>query len=638
MLRLDARKSLGALVFAIALIASGCHRNNQTSGFGLTWVTLTDEPGDFTSYIVTVDSVNLTGTANGLIGAVSAPELVDFTKLRNISELWAGASVPNDTYTSASITVDYSAAQISVMVNGVPTAAKVVDSTGAAVTTVTFTVTFDPGNRLIVVPTFASTDAPRLALDFDLAASNSVDLTTTPPTVTVSPYMTASTSAADSKLIRVRGPLINSSLGLGTYTVFVRPFFDEANSLGSLSLFNDTNTVYSLDGLSYLGAAGLNALSQTSAGSTMTAAYTTFEPTTTPQASVVAGIFHTKYVIAGGTLEDFFTDGLEGDVIARTGNTLTLRGATLFQNAIQLVNFVPLDSIVVLGPSTVVTVDGVNGLTGLDFNSISVGQHVTVRGLYSVDSAGVVHFDSTGTTATDTGSVRIQSSELWGSLVSATSGSLLLNLQTIDNYPVSVFNFAGNGVAAAQDSNPAAYAVSTGALPLPNGPAGGALAAGDVLAIGGFTSPFGSAPPDFNAADINAEPAVPATMQVVWTAGTAAPFSASSASGLTIDLSNTAFTSGTIRIGGESIDMTTLAATPQITPAVATTQNGLPLFSPLFSVGNATLGISGFNTLGGYVTQLGTTLTTATAKKLVSRGFYNRATNVFTAATIDVVI
>src|SRR3974390_3518002 len=131
--------------------------------------------------------------------------------------------------------------------------------------------------------------------------------------------MTIATSAPDMKPVRVRGPLINSSVGAGTYTVYVRPFYDEVNSLGTLSIFNDAKTVYTLNGTTYVGAAGLATLSQTSAGSTMTAAYTTYEPTATP--STTAGIFHGTYVVAGSTLEDFYTQGLEGDIIARKGNT-----------------------------------------------------------------------------------------------------------------------------------------------------------------------------------------------------------------------------------------------------------------------------------------------------------------------------
>ena len=209
---------------------------------------------------------------------------------------------------------------------------------------VTVTVNFDPSNPLILQPTFATSNALRLAFNFDLAASNSVNLATSPPTVTVKPFMTVATSASDNKLIRVRGPLINSSVATGTYSVVVRPFFDEVNSLGIDTLFNDANTVYTLGGITYVGTSGLNQLSQTSAGSTETAAFTTFEPTTTPAPGVNAGIFHSVYVVAGGTLEDFFTYGLEGDVVARNGNTITLRGATLFANAAQVIQYENLDS------------------------------------------------------------------------------------------------------------------------------------------------------------------------------------------------------------------------------------------------------------------------------------------------------
>ena len=51
--------------------------------------------------------------------------------------------------------------------------------------------------------------------------------------------------------------------------------------------------------------------------------------------------------------------------------------------------------------------------------------------------------------STNTGSVRLQSTELWGSLVSSAAGSLVLNLQTIDDWPVSDYNFAGNGAGRA---------------------------------------------------------------------------------------------------------------------------------------------------------------------------------------------
>ncbi len=127
-----ARKFSCALVCAGAVVAAGCHHNDLDSGYGIAWVTLSETPGDFASYIVNVDSVSLTGVTYGVVTPVSSIETVDFTKLKDISELWSTASVPNDKYTAASIVVDYTGANISVMVNGVPQQAKVVDTTGAA--------------------------------------------------------------------------------------------------------------------------------------------------------------------------------------------------------------------------------------------------------------------------------------------------------------------------------------------------------------------------------------------------------------------------------------------------------------------------------------------------------------------------
>jgi len=640
-----ARNRLAALLCActFGLVAAGCHHNNLNSGFGVAWTTLTlaDDAGPFTSYLVTIDSVVLVGKLNGAISAVAVPETVDFTKLQNLSELWATASLPVDTFTSAIITLDYTNAQISVMVNGAPVKATIVDPTGATPTTVAVTVNFDNSNELTLLPTFATSNALRLALGLDLAASNKIDFTTSPPKVTVKPFMSISTTASDNKLIRVRGPLINSSVNVGTYTVVVRPFFDEVNSLGTLTLFNDANTIYTLGGTTYVGNSGLSQLSQTSAGSTITAAYTTFEPTPTPAAGVTAGVFHSVYVVAGGTLEDFFTDGLEGDVIARSGNVLTVRGATLFANLAQAIQYQNVDSQVTIGPATQVTADGVASLGPLNFNSISVGQHIVARGLYSLSAAGVTQLDSTGATSTDTGSVRIQSTEVFGSLISSASGSLALNLQAIENWPASIYNFAGNGVSAAQDPTAANYLVNTGALTLP------AAAAGDPLWIDGFTSPFGSAPPDFIAEAVNAEPTEPASLVVSWTGtGTAAPFATLTSTGLTIDLANAAFGSGSLRIGADSIDIKTLSVNPTIVPAAAVpASNGLPLFSPVFAVGagataaSASASIQSFNGFAAYVTQLTTTFATPTpATQFVARGFYNRSTNTFTASSIDVVL
>jgi hypothetical protein len=626
---------MGALVCAAAIIAAGCHKNHLTSGFGITWVTLSDTPGDFTSYTVNVDSVTLTGKVVGTVTVVGAVETVDFTKLKNVSELWSAASVPNDTFTAASIVLDYTNANISVMVNGVPTKANVVDTTGKAVTTQTINVTLDSANPLVIQPTYASTSAVRLAIDLNLPASNVTNMSTSPPTVTIKPFMTVATSPPDTKPVRVRGPLINSSVDIGTYTVYLRPFFDEINNLGSLTIFNDASTVYTVNGTTYVGAAGLKALSQTSAGTTITAAYTTYEPTATLNASVTAGKFNADFILAGSTLEDFYTLGLEGDVIKRSGNTLTLRGSTLQFNS-GLSQYNNTDAVVFVGPKTIVTADDNTTLTGLNDTSVAVGQHIIARGSYTLPASGVVTLDATASSATTGGSVRIVSTELWGPLVSSASGSLVLDLQTINNWPIGNYTFTGNGPGAVM---PAGYLVNTGSLALPAG-----LVAPDPVWIDGLVAPFGSAPPDFNASAINAESSVQATLRVDWTsAGTTTPFATLTNSGLTIDLNDANYGAGVIRVGSESIDLKSLPPTTIVPQPGKPAGSGLPyLMLPSFAIGNLsaanTTSITVFNSFASFVSRLPTSLVAATpALHFVATGLYNRGNNSFSASSIDVV-
>jgi hypothetical protein len=634
---------MSALLCAAAIFAAACHNNNQNSGAGYVWVSLTDQPGDFTSYIVNVDSIALTRT-DGAVATVaggSSPETVDFTKLNDISELWAGTPIQVGTYTSASIVLDYTNAVISVMVGGVPQKAKVIDSAGKAVTLQTINVLLDPAGQLTVPTTFATTSAQRLAVDFNLAASTVLNTATTPATVTVKPYLTAGTAPSDQKLIRVRGPLINSSVSLGTYTVYERPFLDEFSSLGSLSLFVDANTLYTINGVVSTGATGITQLSQSSAGTTMTAAYTTFEPTATPSAT--AGKFHAKYVIAGSSLEDVYTSGLEGDVISRTGNSLKVRGSTLQlytggTTGTSIYN--TADATVTLGPATIVTADDTT-LTGLNYNSVAVGQHIVVRGIYSAPSTGVVDIDATSSKYANTGSVRLISTHLWGSLVSSGAGALSMNLQTINDWPVSAFTFAGNGTSAATDPVATAFTVNTGALAVP------VTTVADPLWVDGRVAPFGSAPPAFDATAISSEASVPASLQVQWkSTGTKTPFSVLSPTGLTIDLANTSIGSAVIRVGPESVALASLPASPQFTvvpqAGIASAVPGVFLFTPRFSYGDPTAaapaGIHVFSAFKTFASDLTTALATTSALQLEARGTYNRATNTFSASSVDVVL
>jgi hypothetical protein len=306
------------------------------------------------------------------------------------------------------------------------------------------------------------------------------------------------------------------------------------------------------------------------------------------------------------------------------------------------------DASVTLGSGTRVTADDTT-LSNLNYNSVAVGQHVIVRGIASALCTGVVDIDATGNPPAqiNTGSVRLISTQLWGSLVSSGAGALSLNLQTINNWPVSDFNFAGNGTSAAADPVAAAFPVNTGALTNPD------PTVGDPLWIDGLVAPFGSAPPAFNATAIASEAAVPASLQVQWTSGTTTPFSVLSATGLSINLANASIGTAVIRVGPESVALASLPTSPAFTvvpqAGIASSVPGVALFTPRFSYGDPTAvatagclvacpGIQVFSAFGTFASGLTAALAATGALQMEAKGTYNRATNTFSASSVDVVL
>jgi hypothetical protein len=668
-----ARRAASAAACFAAIIAAGCHGQPNISGYGIAWVSLTDEPGDYTSYVVTIDSVIFTRNDGAVVTAVGTPEVVDMTQVHNIAELWSSGAIPEGTYVSATITVDYTSAAITVLRNGVPTTATVLDyTTHTAPTTYAVTVNFDPHDQPTITPTYASTSALLFSIDFNLAASGWVDATKEGPVVYVQPFFTVGHLPDDTKLVRIRGPLINSSTDVSTYTVYIRPFYDEANNIGTVTLFSQPSTIYTLNGVTYLGSAGLAALSVLSAGTTMTAGYTTFQPDFNPLYSSYAGRFNLAYVVAGSTLEDIYTNGITGEVIARDGNTLTLQGSTVILTSDDTFAYEVANTEVLLGSGTIVTADDNTALTKLTSDSVAVGQRISARGIYNLLTDGTVLIDSTGTSSTNTGSVRLQSTNLWGSLVSSAAGGLVMDLQTIDDYPVSLFNFAGNGSTAAHNPPPASFSVATAGLTLPAG-----TAIGDPVWVDGVSAAFGSAPPDFRAFAVNSESSVqvaggqldggasttpgvgtcgigsqvcePASLQVVWRGTNAAPFESLSETSFSLKLSDpSAFYLAVIRIGAEAIDLETLPSSPRIVP---TTLPITQTFSPRYAWGvpstasttatvtsTTALNVSSAfaDLIGGVSDTLNTV--THTVLQLQATGLYNRGTNTFTATSINFVL
>jgi Domain of unknown function (DUF4382) len=596
-----------ALVSGAAALLAGCNTSNNII-YGTAAVTLNNSPGDFTSYVVNIDSITLTRSDGIIIEPLATPETVDLTKVHDLTELVEAAAFPVGSYTSLNLLLDYTVSTITVDVNGFPNPVRAVDPTGAAMATVSLIVNFDPQNPLVI----NSQQSTRLALNFDLSAFNSLHLSASPITTTVIPLMTASPAPLDATPIRARGLLVISQPSSNQYVANIRPFNDVVSALGALTVSTSSSTYFNVNGTVYTGAAGLSALQSLPVNSIVAA-----HGTLGSLATITPG-FNATQVYAGSALSSPLSDYLIGTVAAINGDTLTVQGVT-FLGRYGGVQYYPQISVTV-SAATAVTEDGV-AVSGLSSQSISVGQVINVAGqdaAYLATGGGTA-----GSLDATAGAVRLEPTPLWGTLTSATPGSMTLNLLSLGGFSGGAFNFAGTGSSSANDATFASYAVNTGAVDESG------AAPGTLFEAFGNVAPFRSGPPDFTASSVSSP--VPQQLVVEWSlpAGSTAPFSSASSSGLVVNLANGAINPAVryLATGPQKTDLTTLAASPTIVFASGT---------PTLAIGLSDT-ISIYNSAGAFATALGTQLNgTNAAFRLSAVGRYDAATNTFTATQVAV--
>ena len=597
-----------------ALLAS-CSGTTNIS-YGTAVVTLSDVSGDFTSYVVNIDSITLTRSDGIVVPVLGNQVAVDLVKVRDLTELVEAPAVPVGTYTALTLTLDYTsptAGNITVDVNGVPTDAVAKDPSGNVMSVSYVTVTFDPKNQLVITAGACT----RLAIDVNLAASNSLDLSTSPPTVTVRSFITATGAPVDQTVMRARGIFVIAQPASSDYIVNMRPFNDLVSALGALTVNTTSSTYFNINGVVYSGAAGLTAM-QSLLISTPIAAYGTLG-----SLSTITPSFNATAVYAGTSLEDPLADFLTGTVSAVSGATLTLHGASYVPRiGLPTARIFYADIPVTVGPATIMSEDGV-AASGLSTQSVSVGQRITVSGQATEDSTFLLtSLDATG--QAPKGQVRLQPTPVWGTLNSGASGSMSLDVLSLGEFAPSALTFTGTGTTSANDAVATSYAVDSPGIDE------SATPATTLLEAVGFVTPFGSAPPDFTASAVTAGTATPQTLVVEWNGGAASPFSSASSAGLVVDLSN-ANLSSTVRYiatGPTTTDLTTLPASPTIAFAAS---GALTL-----AVGSNS-GIDVFNDPSGFATQLSTSLNgTNLVYRLVCVGQYSSATNTFTATQVAV--
>jgi len=493
-----------------------CTHPSVTDQNGCTYVNLTDSPGDFLSYTVNVKALTLARSDGTVINLLPTDTTVDFAQYTDLSEFLTLASMPPGLYTSGSITLDYTNADIEVADNsGNAVKIKPLDASGNPVTTLTLAINLDTQGALTLVP-----GVPRLfQVDFDLAASNTVDLTNA--TVTVQPFLVASVDPNLSNQVQVRGPLAAVDMAGSDFTLGLHPFYALSGDYGNLRVFTKNSTVYNINQTAYSGGAGLTALAAAGA-TTAVIAKGTFD--------FSSHEFIATEVDAGSSVPGGTMDAAEGVILSRSGNSIVMRGTTLYR-AGQTAVF--RDSVAVtLGAGTIVHEAG-SPKGSFDISDISVGQRLLVFGTLTNTNPASLAMDASS------GFARLQYTKFDGTVVSApvssgSGGAMAVKAQFIEGRPVSMFNFTGTGTGSGTDADPLNYAVS-----LPSVLSG--IGVNDPVRVWGFVAPFGSAPPDFNGTTVADYVNANARIAMAWAIpGSSNVFtSMSSTSGVVLNMAST---------------------------------------------------------------------------------------------------
>jgi len=509
---------------------------------GTLLVSLTDADGDFVGYSVDVLSITLQRRGGGTVEVLPAVTRVDFAQLTELSDLLSVATLAPGDFVGGKIRLDYGNAEVFVESGGDVVAATVVGPDGLPLGVAELDIELASRAHLAITRGRAAL----LALDFDLAASHEVDLSQSPPVVTARPYIVAEVDPVAEKELRLRGALVATDLAESSYTVDVRPWFLPAGAHGRVKVHTTPATEFEIDGAPATGAAGLAALAAKPAG-TMTVAFGTL--------SRADRKFTAEIVHAGDSVSGERVDAVHGNIVARLGDRLTVKGAM----AIRPGRSARLHRTIVVhvGADTKVLKTGDPGAV-LDESALSVGQRIVAFGALTDPST-----DATPPTLDATrGRVRMLPTHLHGTVNAILPGQLNLALRGIDRLGVDAFDFTGTGVTPAQDANPADYDVATGTLGLAS------LVAGEAARVVGFVRPFGEAPPDFEGRTVIDHRGLRAMLGIGWgSAGTTAPFSSMGASGLVLDVDNPAIGERhVLLVGMQRIDLTTLPMPPTLAP------------------------------------------------------------------------
>lgn len=485
-------KALWLMSLTLLFLLQGC--GNEQLGAeetGDVVIGITDAEGDFLNYAVDVTGLTLTKANGAVINVLPVNTRIDFAQLTEMTEFFTIATIPEGQYVKATMMLDYRDAGVQVEDdNGDPVEVTVKDSSGNRLTTWEVAVNLSNANALVIAPGVPA----HLTLDFDLNASHTVDVAAAE--AIAQPVLVADVKLEDPKPHRVRGLLQTVDQGAGAIRMNLRPFFHQTGHFGAFTAYVNNSTVYEIDGASYTGATGLTELAQQTANSWVVVF---------GELNTVTKHFEATEVYAGSSVPGADKDVVTGVVLSRTGDTLTVNAGSIVRT----------DGSLVFNENVTVTLDANTvvkrqlSTSNYTKDDISVGQRIVLWGT----------LDSGADTMTAPAHVRMLLNQFTGTVVSNTSGELVMDLQRLNGRLPTRFDFSGTGMGGgANDADPSRYQVDLGTL-TPS------VTTGNPVKVRGFVRPFGAAPLDFEATTVIDVADVPAALVVGLGLGTPAPFS-----------------------------------------------------------------------------------------------------------------
>jgi len=424
---------LSALLLVLPF--AGCGKT--ADGFSEVSFALTDAASDeLVQFEVDIDNIVLTKLDGTTVSVMPNKTRVDFVDLTSIGELVTAAQLASGTYTSLTLNLDFTNAEVAILGNTGP--ATVLDANGAPITgPVAVTVDFAPLSR----PVVRVNRHHMFVLDLDLEQAVTVDVGANQ--VRLAPVLSAQIDPANPRPVAITGILTAVDTATHSYTVERRAL--DNSPIASWTVRTVGVSVFQVDGVVSLGNPGLAAMAgHVGQRVFLQGVLDADERVIVAVASETgAGVFGNGQDWVFGHITGRDTDRGNDAALTVVGRSFDVGTSTRRFNATHTVN--------VSLASTKVLRRGAGNTLDTDF--LNVGQLILAFG------------DMTGTTldaTAATGVVREIPTRVFGIAAGpASGGRITLDVSRFDLRSESAFNF---NVATVVQSDPNAFTVATGSL------------------------------------------------------------------------------------------------------------------------------------------------------------------------------